>query len=123
MPTVHDHLSRQFLEWEIRGRGWRVYDQPIYPEPPFVPFTYRPMMDTLAVDDGRRPTFLSSLVRKLANHVAPVAATTPEELEEEPEPILLERVPQIEFQLSLPADLNASRDSLTGLNFLDHVGC
>ena len=112
MPIVHDHLSQQFLEWEIRGRGWRVYDQPIYPEPPFVPFTYRPMTDTLAVDDGRRPTFLSSLVRKLANHVAPVAATTPEELEEEPEPILLERAPQIEFQLSLPADLNASRDSL-----------
>lgn len=61
MPTAHEHFSEQFEKWEMRGRGWQLYDTPIFPEPPFVPFTIRSMVETPAVDDGRRPSFLTSL--------------------------------------------------------------
>ena len=80
MASAHEHFSEQFHKWEMRGRGWQVFPQPVYPEPPFVPFRYRPMTETPAVDDGRRPTFLSSLARKLAR---PAPVPPPIEPEEE----------------------------------------
>ena len=38
MPTAHEQFSEQFRRWELRGRGWQVFDEPVHPEPPFVPF-------------------------------------------------------------------------------------
>jgi hypothetical protein len=38
MPSVHEQLSEQFYQWETRGRGWQVFEEPVHPEPPFVPF-------------------------------------------------------------------------------------
>lgn len=108
MPSVHEHLSEQFQKWEVRGRGWQVYGEPVSPEPPFVPFAYRPMTKTPAVDDGRRPTFLSSLFRKAT---APSASVIESELEEEPEPTPLVRDPQLEFQASLPDKLDIAKDA------------
>ena len=108
MPSVHEHLSNQFQNWEKRGRGWQVYDFPISPEPPFVPITYRPMTEALAVDDGRRPTFLSSLFRKAT---APPTPTIDPEPEEEPEPTPLERDSVVEFQASLPDKLDISKEA------------
>ena len=90
MATAHEHFSAQFAAWEIRGRGWQVYDRPIYPEPPFVPLTFRSMTAAPPVDDGRRQTFLSSLARKLAAP-ARTPAPVPDEPESEPEPTPLIR--------------------------------
>ena len=66
MPTAHEQFSEQFRRWELRGRGWQVFDEPVYPEPPFVPFRRIYLPETPAIDDGRRPTFLSSLVAKIS---------------------------------------------------------
>ena len=33
-----DQLVQQFYEWEVRGRGWLLWDRPVEPEPPFAPF-------------------------------------------------------------------------------------
>lgn len=53
-------LSRQFYEWETRGRGWRLRPYPVELEPPFRPvFIFDPSSDT-DVDDGYVPTFWSS---------------------------------------------------------------
>lgn len=113
MPTVHEHFSEQFQKWEVRGRGWQVFDQPVYPEPPFAPFAYRSMTEKPAVDDGRRPTFLSSLVQKLSQKIA-TPATRPAEPdpEIEPQPIPLERGSLVEWQLSLPEKFDAAKESL-----------
>lgn len=109
---VHEQLSEQFYEWEARGRGWRVFDEPVSPEPPFLPFHGHYLPDTPIVDDGRKPTFLSAFVRKLSeklgNQPAPPAIP---ETEEEPEPQPLTRQALIELQTSLPAKLNISRDA------------
>ena len=112
MPTVHEHFSQQFQKWEVRGRGWQVFDQPVYPEPPFTPFAYRSMMETPAVDDGRRHTFLSSLMEKASQKLAPPAPSRIQpEPEDDPQPVFLNRGSMVELQAALPADFDISRDS------------
>ena len=89
MATVHEQLSEQFYRWEQRGRGWQVFGEPVYPEPPFVPFDGHYLPNVPVVDDGRRPTFLSSLFRKVT--APPQPAPVIPEPEEEPEPVALVR--------------------------------
>src|ERR1043166_2607479 len=109
MPSVHETLSEQFYRWERRGRGWQVFDHPVTPEPPFVPFAFA--QPEPVVDDGRRPTVLSSLVQKFSRKLsggpeAPPVIHEPEE-EPEPEPESLERSALVELQISLPRQAEA----------------
>src|SRR5438067_2455743 len=101
MPSVHEILSEQFYHWEQRGRGWQVFVHPVPPEPPFVPFAFA--LPEPAVDDGRRPTVLSSLVqrcsRALSGHREPPIVPLDEP---EPEPQILARPALVELQLCLP---------------------
>ena len=93
MSRLDEQLTGQFHRWELRGRGWQVFDEPVQPEPPFVPFHGHYLPDAPAIDDGRRPTFLSSLVQKLSGKLstAPPPAAVEPEPEEEPEPQSLVR--------------------------------
>src|SRR6185503_3241358 len=109
MPTVHEQLSQQFQEWEIRGRGWQIFSEPVFPEPPFVPFHGHYLSDALVIDDGRRPTILSSLFRKLSGQSEPSPIIS--EAEQEPGTVLLERDSLIELQASLPVDLSTSKEA------------
>ena len=110
MGSAHEHFSAQFAAWEVRGRGWQVFDRPIYPEPPFAPFVFRSPAEIPAVDDGRRQTFLSSLARRLAAPTRP-ATIVPVEPEPEPEPTTLIRGELVELQMALPADLVMAKDT------------
>ena len=112
MPTAHEQFSEQFHRWELRGRGWQVFGEPVQPEPPFVPFrrTYQP--DPPAIDDGHRPTFLSSFVQELSRKMAaPPPPLVEPEPEEEPEPTPLIRESLVELQASLPDKLDISREA------------
>jgi Type IV secretion-system coupling protein DNA-binding domain len=109
MANVHDQLSEQFYRWELRGRGWQVYGEPVFPEPPFVPFQGHFQPDTPVIDDGRRPTFLSSLFRKVTAPPQPPPIIC--EPEDEPEPTPLVRDSLVEFQASLPEKLDASSEA------------
>jgi len=108
MARIDEQLTEQFHQWEMRGRGWQVFDEPVSIEPPFRPFHGHYLPDAPAIDDGRRPTFLSSLVQKLSGKLstAPQPASVESEMEEEPEPQLLVREKLIEFQASLPDKLD-----------------
>ena len=110
MPTAHEQFSEQFRRWELRGRGWQVFEEPVHPEPPFVPFHGHYLPEATAIDDGRRPTLLSSLYRKLTSPRPEPPPVVPEP-EEEPEPQSLVRDKLIELQTSLPADLDIGRDA------------
>ena len=107
MNSVQDALTTQFYNWERRGRGWQVFPEPVAPEPPFHPFHGHLLPPPTIVDDGRVPTFLSSLYEKLTRPQA--LAKVPDE-EPEPEPEVLIREPLIELQTFLPANLNLRRD-------------
>ncbi len=113
MPSVHEQLTEQFREWEIRGRGWQVFAEPVYPEPPFVTFHGHYLPDTPVVDDGRRATLLSSFVRKLSQTISTERPAPPiiAEPEEEPEPVPLSRGPLTELQTSLPSKLDIGAES------------
>jgi hypothetical protein len=113
MSRLDEQLSKEFHRWEIRGRGWQVFGEPVYPEPPFVPFHGHYLPAAPAVDDGRKPTFLSSFVqslsRKLSAEQPPAAVEAEPEAEPEPTPLLRDSL--VEFQASLPAKLDVSRDA------------
>jgi Type IV secretion-system coupling protein DNA-binding domain len=113
MSRLDDQLIRQFHRWELRGRGWRVFSQPVYPELPFVPFNGHYQPSSPPLDDRRKPTFLSSFVqtlsRKLSTEKPP--AVTESDPEDEPEPTPLTRDSLIEFQASLPDKLDVSREA------------
>jgi hypothetical protein len=105
-------LTRQFYEWEIRGRGWQVYDQPVELEPAFRPFWFHTIPRTGHSDDARKPTIFSSIVEgifKRKEECADKAAKIEEELEEQPK--LDEEQPEIvEFQIAVPATMKISKE-------------
>ena len=112
MSPIEEKLSDQFYKWELRGRGWRVFPEPVHPEPPFSHFQGHFLPDAPVIDDGRRPTFLSSLVDKLSRSATgkPKETSPVQESEEAPEPHVLIRDPPIELQTSLPAKLDIGKE-------------
>ncbi len=114
MSRLDEQLSGQFRRWEVRGRGWQVFDGPVAIEPPFVPFHGHYLPTATRIDDTARPTFLSSLVQRLSQKLSAVPSSTAvePELEEEPggRPQGL-RDPLVELQTSLPASLNITKDA------------
>ena len=112
MPSVHEQLTEQFRKWEIRGRGWEVFSVPVSPEPPFRPFLDHHLSEAPAVDDGRRPTLLSSFIRRLSQKIGGDRPTLPAIVDlEEPDPRSLIREPLTELQTSLPAKLDIGPDA------------
>ncbi len=62
-----EQLTTSFYLWEQRGRGWQVWDQPVKLEPPFEPFLFHALAIQPSIDDGRKPTFLSTLVESVSS--------------------------------------------------------
>src|ERR1035437_3457803 len=113
MSRLDEQLTEQFHRWELRGRGWQVFPEPVEPEPPFVPFHGHFLPAAPIIDDGARPTFLSSLVQRLSQKLStekPPAPVEPEP-EEEPEPTTLTRESLVELQASLPDKLDISKEA------------
>ncbi len=113
MSRLDEQLTEQFHQWELRGRGWQVFPEPVEPEPPFVSFHGHFLPNTPVIDDGVRPTFLSSLVQRLSQKLSTEKPPIPvePEPEEEPEPTPLVRESLVELQASLPDKLDISKDA------------
>src|SRR5580692_4488717 len=99
MANYLEEVSARFQRWERRTRGWQVHPQPVAPEPVFVPYKIPNPLKQPIIDDAKRPTMVSSLIRALWRAPLPVAST-PED-EEEPEPVSFERENLTEFPLLL----------------------
>jgi len=56
-----DALTNQFYAWESRCRGWNAFPYPVDLEPPFTPFYYHEVPNTLnrKIDDGKHHTLVS----------------------------------------------------------------
>src|SRR6266487_2343823 len=123
MSKLEEQLTKQFHEWELRGRGWRVFDEPVVPEPPFRPFFGHYLPEAPVLDDGRRPTGLSSFMQKLSRRLStePPPPVVIPMVEEEPEPRMLSRESFVELQTCLPAKLDLDQEAfehfLSSLSF------
>lgn len=109
-PTVQEILTRQFYEWELRGRGWLVWPVPVDVEPPFRPFLGHYIPRQFAVDDAATDTgwsLFGGAVRKLlgVNQKTPPAQSEPQEIEPEPTPLI--RSQTIELQTLLPVEFES----------------
>ena len=62
--TAAEYFTYQFYTWEYRGRGWHLSDQPVYLEPPFIPF-FRHGHQPEYIDDGKRHTLVSWLIESI----------------------------------------------------------
>jgi hypothetical protein len=105
-----EELTQNFYAWELRGRGWQVYDAPVVLEPPFRPFPGHILRRSAAVDDGRRETTLSSLFGWLVRRQdGKVGAQAPEKEPSEPEPdIFRAEAPLRELTISLREGVSVS---------------
>lgn len=103
-PTQIERLTEQFYRWELRGRGWQTWPQPVPLEPPFRPFFGHFPVGEPPVDDARKPTWLSSLADILTGR----SDTPPPRADavDEPEPEDFEdEGPLHELVLSVPPDV------------------
>jgi predicted DNA-binding transcriptional regulator AlpA len=112
--SLSEALTRQFYAWEMRGRGWVVFPQPITLEPPFRPFFghYAAPSAGVSYDDGKKPTVLSSLFERLKSRRMnePPSFLFPDE--QEPEPEFSEcRAPISELQIALPPEMKTTKEA------------
>src|SRR5687767_12604165 len=54
-------LTKQFYEWESRGRGQHLWGYPVDLVPPFVPFSRTQSARDVIRDDARLPSLLQSI--------------------------------------------------------------
>ncbi len=102
-PTLAERLTEQFYAWELRGRGWQEFADPVVLEPPFRPFPgyFLPPIK----DDGHRPGLLGRLLAPRRPEPA-----IPEI--EEPEPETFESAEAlVEWAVSLPSDAVVKAES------------
>lgn len=115
--TGEEYLTQQFFDWEVRGRGWILWDYAVRLEPPFQPFLGHGFPQTMIRDDGRRPGFIENLMGRFRK--SPVE--TPEEVippgqiipgvweADPPEADNLEEMP-VELRVQLPRDFTPKRE-------------
>jgi hypothetical protein len=82
-------LTRQFYDWEIRGRGWRVFSFPVQIEPPFRGVYFYDSVPEGITDDAHIPTFLSRMFGGDNSPKAPLKPTFSEQQ-------LLERIAELD---------------------------
>jgi hypothetical protein len=106
---VDGQLRDQFYRWELRGRGWLLWDYPVLPEPPFRPFPGF-AIESFEEDDGRQQTLVSGALHWLHKclrgkfrNPQPVA----EEEESAPDYWEFEQSP-CELRVTLPAEMEVS---------------
>jgi len=113
-----EELTKQFYEWEQRGRGWDVWSFPVNPEPPFVPFYYHYVPRITQTDDARKPTFMSSFVDKVKSVFIPQSQedtrmTAPAFHTQDIAPHLFNRSDEIqEIKIVLPPDYKMEAEYL-----------
>jgi hypothetical protein len=107
-PTPEELLTRQFHEWEERGRGWLSAELPVALEPPFRPFGRHHVPFVPRPDDGRRPSLFSRLAEAFSERSPVTQLPVPEE----PAPRPLARDSEVRvFSLAIPREEKTGADA------------
>jgi hypothetical protein len=102
--------TARFYDWEVRGRGWHVWPYPVDLEPPFLAFPGHLGPTLASIDDGRRPTAVSSFIDALLSRSdqPSLPALVPAPDEPDAEPFDASGSELVELQVALPEDTNVS---------------
>ena len=112
MSSADEQLTERFYEWEIRGRGWQVFDFPVLPEPAFREFDGHYLPPAAIADDGRRSTTLSRLADSLGfGSPSPTSETEAIEETAERDSVPFERSDLTEIVVTFPPDTDVRRDT------------
>src|SRR5713101_6966230 len=87
--SAAERLTEQFYRWERRGRGWQSWPYAVNLEPPFRTFLGHFLAPgPQPVDDGRKPTWISNFIERLAGVSSSSSSNIEAEssIEEEPGP-------------------------------------
>jgi hypothetical protein len=105
MENRQEALVSHFYEWELRGRGWLLFDEAIQLEAPFYPF-FGHYTSMPYIDDGARSTFLSTIADLFRKpHVVP---DIPAPVLPPIEPFLLEPDTLRVFGIGIPHGVNVT---------------
>src|SRR5947209_3294103 len=120
-PVTSDELlTRQFYDWEVRGRGWQLWESPVELEPPFRPFWFHEVVSASPVtDDARHETLVSGWVQRVKNawktrrggSVSPSAPDKSAEAEEPLPELFTDESPLVEMSVTLSREVVVSRDA------------
>ncbi len=102
-------LTAQFYAWEMRGRGWSVWDYPVELEPPLTQLAVTPAVAP-ALDDGRTSSALGAWIVGLFRtpDAVDAYATEPDNPDDEPAPAT--SVPLSFLRIALAPDVKVSAD-------------
>lgn len=116
MLTIHEQVSKQFLEYIQKGQGSALFPFPVWLEPSFKPFSGYSLLPVL--DDGKRPTWLSHLTRRLSDLVgaseSEEATHTDTEPKSLPSPFIRSEL-LTELRCTSPCDIKTSRTAFEAL--------
>lgn len=106
--TIPERLTLGFYNWELRGRGWHYFPEPVQLEPPFYPFSHVNHLprNNKVIDDGRVPNIGQKVLggfKQLFQKNVQENANEAEELAYELTPYRAEISENpVEFQLTVP---------------------
>ena len=92
-PSLREHATLNFYQWEYRYRGYFLYDTPVDIEVPYLPFYRRYRIDSF-LDDSRVP----SLFKRIKDFFVPQQQEEQEEQElynKEPTKLFSDEVPNL----------------------------
>lgn len=113
--------TEEFYDWEVRGRGWQLWDYPVSLEPPFRPFVFHGFgSHPTRGDDGRQETVLSALAGRLKRFFVSAPTTTQTAY---PRMVVVEEAPEpsppftslVEYALLVPDDYQTKREVMDRL--------
>lgn len=114
LPSLAERITERFYAWELRGRGWQTESYPVALEPPYRPCQLLPQYEPPAkLDDGRRPTLLSSLIDRTRDFffgeetASSVESEVFEEVAPHPAP---ERDPLVSLRLQVASDFASNSE-------------
>ncbi len=114
MMTPHEQLSAQYLQWELRGRGWFVHSEPVALEPPFQRFRGYQISAGGNADDARKPCLAERLLKKTGRwlNAQPDVPNEPEDTDAEKEVIGWNRDSCREIVLTFPKSPRYRREQM-----------
>ncbi len=134
IPSLSERLTWNFYAWERFGRGWKIWEYPVFPEPPFEPFEHYDIPQKI-FDDGRKPSIFKRAFTLIFTKLLGIGANSKSKDSREdlwsdliPIPLELADLPENRiFSISMPPDRKVSIEDaeqfLLNLGYCQHPIC